>query len=97
MQDHCSWAPWLAIAGVLNSALSLAYYGWIIRKMYFEGENSKKCKEPKSIIAIMDFLNYIYSRIWCLPRSNNSIYAIQQFLTLSLDFRLKDSKFNQVF
>src|SRR3989338_107021 len=27
-----SWGPWLAIAGVLNSALSLAYYGWIIRK-----------------------------------------------------------------
>ncbi len=26
------WAPWLAIAGVLNSALSLAYYGWIMRK-----------------------------------------------------------------
>ena len=23
------WAPWLAIAGVLNSALSLAYYGWL--------------------------------------------------------------------
>ena len=32
------WGPWLAVAGVLNSALSLAYYGWIIRKMYFEGE-----------------------------------------------------------
>ena len=35
------WAPWLAIAGVLNSALSLAYYGWITRKMYFEGEGEK--------------------------------------------------------
>lgn len=50
-----AWAPWLAIAGVLNSALSLAYYGWIIRKMYFEGENEKKVKEPKSIIAVMIF------------------------------------------
>ena len=49
------WAPWLAIAGVLNSALSLAYYGWIIRKMYFEGENEKRVKEPKSIIAVMIF------------------------------------------
>jgi len=47
------WAPWLAIAGVLNSALSLAYYGWIIRRMYFEGENEKRVPEPKSIIAIM--------------------------------------------
>ena len=50
-----SWAPWLAIAGVLNSALSLAYYGWIIRKMYFEGENEKRVKEPKSVIAVMIF------------------------------------------
>ena len=49
------WAPWLAIAGVLNSALSLAYYGWIIRKMYFEGETEKRVKEPKSIIAVMIF------------------------------------------
>ena len=50
-----SWAPWLAIAGVLNSALSLAYYGWIIRKMYFEGEQEKRVKEPISVIAVMIF------------------------------------------
>jgi len=50
------WAPYLAVAGVLNSALSLAYYGWIIRKMYFEeGESDKRVKEPKSIIAVMIF------------------------------------------
>ncbi len=49
------WAPWLAIAGVLNSALSLAYYGWITRKMYFEGETEKRVSEPKSIVAIMIF------------------------------------------
>ena len=49
------WAPWLAVAGVLNSALSLAYYGWIIRKMYFEGETEKRIKEPASIIAVMIF------------------------------------------
>ncbi|MDH5555617.1 MAG: NADH-quinone oxidoreductase subunit N, partial [Nitrosopumilus sp.] len=49
------WAPWLAIAGVLNSALSLAYYGWITRKMYFEGETEKRIAEPKSIIAVMIF------------------------------------------
>ena len=49
------WAPWLAIAGVLNSALSLAYYGWIVRKMYFEGETEKRVSEPKSVIAVMIF------------------------------------------
>jgi NADH-quinone oxidoreductase subunit N len=50
-----SWAAWLAIAGVLNSALSLAYYGWIIRKMYFEGETEKRIPEPKAIIGVMVF------------------------------------------
>ena len=49
------WGPWLAVAGVLNSALSLAYYGWIIRKMYFEGETEKRIKEPRAIIAVMIF------------------------------------------
>ena len=49
------WAPWLAIAGVLNSALSLAYYGWITKKMYFEGEKEKRVKESKPIIAVMIF------------------------------------------
>lgn len=50
-----SWAPWLAVAGVLNSALSLAYYGWLTRKMYFEGEGESRVKEPKMIVAIMMF------------------------------------------
>ncbi len=51
-----SWAPWLAVAGVLNSALSLAYYGWIIRKMYFEGEEEKRVRsEPRSVVAVMVF------------------------------------------
>ena len=49
------WAPWLAIAGVLNSALSLAYYGWIMRRMYFEGEREKRISEPRSVVAIMIF------------------------------------------
>ena len=50
------WAPWLAVAGVLNSALSLAYYGWIIRKMYFEGEDEKRIRsEPRSVVAVMVF------------------------------------------
>jgi NADH-quinone oxidoreductase subunit N len=50
-----SWAPWLAVAGVLNSALSLAYYIWILRKMYFEGEHEKRISEPKSVIAVIIF------------------------------------------
>ena len=49
------WASWLAIAGVLNSALSLAYYGWLTRKMYFEGETEKRVREPRSVIGVMVF------------------------------------------
>lgn len=49
------WGPWLAIAGVLNSALSLAYYGWIMRKMYFEGESGKRVREPRGVLAVMIF------------------------------------------
>ena len=49
------WGPWLAIAGVLNSALSLAYYGWVLRKMYFEGETEKRVREPRTVMAVMVF------------------------------------------
>ena len=50
------WGPYLAIAGVLNSALSLGYYAWIIRKMYMEeGENRVRQKEPKPIVAVLLF------------------------------------------
>jgi len=49
------WGPWLAIAGVLNSALSLAYYGWVIRKMYFEDSGGERVREPRAIIAVVAF------------------------------------------
>jgi NADH-quinone oxidoreductase subunit N len=50
------WGPYLAIAGVLNSGLSLGYYIWIIRKMYMdEGENRIRQKEPKPIVAVLIF------------------------------------------
>jgi NADH-quinone oxidoreductase subunit N len=50
------WGPYLAIAGVLNSALSLGYYAWIIRKMYLEeGENRVRQKEPRPVVAVLLF------------------------------------------
>jgi len=27
---------WLALAGVLNSAFSMSYYGWVVKRMYFD-------------------------------------------------------------
>ncbi len=50
------WGPWLAIAGVLNSALSLGYYAWIIRKMYMEdAPDMTPVKEPRAIVAVLVF------------------------------------------
>src|ERR671919_2124915 len=50
------WGPYLAIAGVLNSALSLAYYAWIMRKMYMEeSPDMSRAKEPRSMAAVMIF------------------------------------------
>jgi len=79
------WAPWLAIAGVLNSALSLAYYGWITRKMYFEGEREKRVKEPKSIIAVMIFSMIFLIGFGVYPEP---LIQFVEFATpvLSLDF-----------
>ena len=50
------WGPCLAIAGVLNSALSLGYYAWIMRKMYMEeGPDMSRVKEPRAILAVLVF------------------------------------------
>ncbi len=38
---------WLAVAGILNSALSLGYYGWVVKRMYFDDpESPEKVPEP---------------------------------------------------
>ncbi|MFM7861194.1 MAG: NADH-quinone oxidoreductase subunit N [Candidatus Nitrosotenuis sp.] len=83
-----AWAGWLAIAGVLNSALSLAYYGWIIRKMYFEGETEKKVKEPKAIIGVMIFSIIFLIGIGVYPDpiiefTKNAVPILDTALTIS--------------
>ena len=51
-----AWGPYLAIAAVLNSALSLGYYAWIIRKMYMEdATDMSKIKEPTAMVAVLIF------------------------------------------
>ena len=51
-----SWGPYLAIAGLLNSALSLGYYLWIIKKMYLdESGDMSRVKEPKAILGVLVF------------------------------------------
>ena len=78
------WGPYLAIAGVLNSALSLGYYAWIIRKMYMEkGENTVRQKEPKSLVAVLLFaLGFmIIFGIWYAPLLDFASMAVPNDLT----------------
>jgi NADH-quinone oxidoreductase subunit N len=44
---------WLAVAAVLNSAFSLGYYVWIIKRMYIdEPENSERISEPYPFVVV---------------------------------------------
>jgi NADH-quinone oxidoreductase subunit N len=44
---------WLAVAGILNSAFSLGYYAWVVKRMYMdEGENSDRVREPITFVVI---------------------------------------------
>ena len=45
---------WLALAGVLNSAFSMSYYGWVVKRMYFDDPLEQgKLSEPKAITSIL--------------------------------------------
>jgi NADH-quinone oxidoreductase subunit N len=45
---------WLALAGVLNSAFSMAYYGWVVKRMYFdEAPIAERLSEPTSLVAVL--------------------------------------------
>jgi len=45
---------WLALAGVLNSAFSLAYYGWVIKRMYLDdAPDMGRLKEPRLFVGVL--------------------------------------------
>ncbi|MCJ7463280.1 MAG: NADH-quinone oxidoreductase subunit N, partial [Thermoplasmata archaeon] len=53
MESNLSW---LALAGVLNSAFSLAYYGWVIKRMYLDdAPDMTRVKEPRLFVAVLVF------------------------------------------
>jgi len=44
---------WLAVAGIVNSAFSLGYYAWVIKRIYIdESESNEKVKEPIPFIVV---------------------------------------------
>ena len=79
------WGPYLAIAGVLNSALSLGYYAWIIRKMYMEnGPDMSKVKEPKAMLAVLVFglVFMVGFGIWYAPLLEFATISVPDFTTI---------------
>ena len=45
------WLIWLAVAAVLNSALSLYYYARVIKYMYMDSGSEEKVKVPRWTMA----------------------------------------------
>src|SRR5437588_2603688 len=49
-----SWGVYLAIAALLNSGFSMSYYGWLIKRMYFdEPADPSRIKEPRAYTSVM--------------------------------------------
>jgi NADH-quinone oxidoreductase subunit N len=59
---------WLALAGVLNSAFSLAYYGWVIKRMYLdEAADMSRVKEPRLFVGVLALSTAIIVLIGVYP------------------------------
>ena len=89
------WGPYLAIAGVLNSALSLGYYAWIMRKMYMEeSPDTTKVKEPRAMLAVLIFsmIFMVGFGIWHAPIldfATNSVPDLSQLTAVLPTFPTK--------
>jgi len=60
---------WLAVAGILNSAFSLGYYAWIIKRMYLdEPESTGRVREPFWFIVIFAVLVGLIIGIGLFPQ-----------------------------
>lgn len=42
------------MAGVLNSAFSMAYYGWVVKRMYFDDPPvEERLSEPRMLVGVL--------------------------------------------
>ena len=66
---------WVAVAAILNSAFSLGYYLWVIKRMYLdEGESTGRVKEPFWFVVLFAVLAGLIIGIGLFP---------QQFINLA--------------
>jgi len=76
---------WLALAGVLNSALSLGYYAWVIKRMYIDEPIGSmvqgKIEEPRVISAVLLAATAIIIAVGIYP---SIIYDLAKAAVLAL-------------
>jgi NADH-quinone oxidoreductase subunit N len=60
---------WVALAAILNSAFSLGYYAWIIKRMYIdEGESTERVKEPFWFVVVFAIMIGLIVGIGLFPQ-----------------------------
>ena len=60
---------WLALAAILNSAFSLGYYAWVIKRMYMdEPESTEKVKEPFWFVLVFAIMVGLIIGIGIFPQ-----------------------------
>src|SRR2546428_4066178 len=77
------WGGYLAIAGLLNSGFSMGYYGWLIKRMYFdEPSDGSRIPEPRSYMAVLwaatalTIIIGLYPQPW-VPLSQDAAHAFK--------------------
>jgi NADH-quinone oxidoreductase subunit N len=59
---------WLALAGVLNSAFSMAYYGWVVKRMYFDDPPvAERLSEPVSLVVVLIACSIVIVAVGLFP------------------------------
>ncbi len=49
-----TWGGYLAVAALLNSGFSMSYYGWIIKRMYFDDPSDvSRIVEPRAYMGVL--------------------------------------------
>jgi proton-translocating NADH-quinone oxidoreductase chain N len=84
------WLMWLAIAGVLNSALSLYYYARVIKYMYMDkGASEERIRVPPMLAVSVAFAVVMVVGIGLFPGPfiDTCITAAERFVDLPLGWR----------
>ena len=73
---------WLALAGVLNSAFSMAYYGWVVKRMYFDDPPvEERLSEPPLLVAVLVATTIIIVLVGLFPQPIlNYLFQVAKYL-----------------